>query len=65
MANVVSEVESFSVRSPGMGSTAFSLGMGAQYNVNNKLTLSAYYRKSMDNNAQNSNAFFLNAVLGF
>jgi len=64
-ANVLSEAESFSVSSPGMGNSAVSLGMGAKYNVNDKWTVSAAYRKSTATNAQDSNAFSLNATMSF
>jgi outer membrane autotransporter protein len=64
-ANVASEVESFSVRSPGMGSSAFNVGLGAQYSVNNDWKFNASYTKSMATNAKDSNALFLNTVLSF
>jgi fibronectin-binding autotransporter adhesin len=64
-ANVLSEAESFSVRSPGMGRSTYSLGLGAQYSVHNDLKLSAFYSKSMASNAKDSDALFLNAVLSF
>ena len=62
-ASVVGEATMFGVRSPGMGSTAFNLGMGASFNVTDKLTLSASYRRSAAGDAQTSNSFYLNANL--
>ena len=64
-ANVVSEAESFSVRSPGMGTTALNLGMGANYRITDKFTVGASYRRSMAKNAQDSNAFYVHAALSF
>ena len=64
-ANVASESTSFTVRSPGMGNTAYNLGVGANYNVTEKLTLSASYRRSMATDAMVSNAYYLNAALSF
>jgi outer membrane autotransporter protein len=64
-ANVAGEAESFSVRSPGMGRTAFSLGMGANYKVSDKWTVGVSYRKSMGSNAQDANSFYLNTALSF
>ncbi len=64
-AGVVGETTSFGVRAPGMGSTAFNLGMGASYSATDKLTLSASYRRSAANDAQTSSSFNLNASLSF
>ena len=65
MANVVSEASSFSVRAPGMGHTALSLGMGANYNITNAWTVGASYRMSVAKDAQTSNSFYLNTALAF
>ena len=64
-ANVVNESTSFTVRSPGMGSTAYNLGVGASYSVTEQLTLSASYRRSMATDAMVSNSYYVNAALSF
>jgi fibronectin-binding autotransporter adhesin len=64
-ANVVSESESFSVKTPGVKSTALSLGAGAAYKFNEKLTVSGSYRKNISGGLKSGQALYINAAMAF
>ncbi|MFA6289129.1 MAG: autotransporter domain-containing protein, partial [Opitutaceae bacterium] len=64
-ANVVSETQSFTVQAPGMGDTAFNLGVGANYSITPAWTVGASYQGAVAADAKTSNSFYVNTAIGF
>ena len=64
-ANVVSETQTFTVKAPGMGATAFNLGLGANYNITDKWSAGVSYQGSVASDAKTSTSFYLSTAFGF
>ena len=64
-ANVVSETQSFTVKAPGMGDTAFNLGLGANYSLTSSWTVGVSCQASVASDAKASNSFYVSTALGF
>ena len=64
-ANVVGEPTSFTVASPGMGETHYSVSFGSRYDLTKRFNVGADFKGTFGSDAKVGTALFLNASYGF
>ena len=64
-ANVIGEPTSFTVASPGMGETHYSISFGSRYDLTKRFNVGADFKGTFGSDAKVGTAVFLNASYGF